>query len=1130
MAVVRDNNKWNADTLAELQALGSDDGVTTDVVAWAVDNNNWYYPATISATTSTWTPLATGGGTTRIAQDGVITNNLQFFIDFNNQSSWVPNQTTTWTDTIGDVAGTTGGTVTITDGHFNFNGTDTDVDFGTLTTALEDIFAGGGTLVAWMRPETAGETGFGRVMETTDSGAEGWAFYTRDDVSTPAGQVRVNLGANTTGTSWQWYSSPFDLNEWVMVTVSYDTASLSTAPVFTVNTATAAGGNFTGSGTYVSDAGNLLIVGNRSAGDRTFDGDIEMVMLFDRTLSTAEITDIYNTTKGRFGFVTASSWADTLSAGNTSGGTDAVMTSGDALRGEDGSAGGALTVRAGDATATVGGALTVRAGDTSAVDDAGALTLRAGDAPSAGTADAAGAVLLRAGDVGGTGFGGAIVVRGGNKTGTGTGQAGTALFRSGQEANGESGQMWVTTSGDEVSPVGTTTGPLFIGTAQSTPGNTPIDNPSTPTYVAVAGTSGAIDIRTGSTNSTTGAKAGDITITAGDWTGGDAFFGDTPGSITLTAGDTNGKSAGGGGDVTITAGARTSTVSNAGSGGGVVSITAGDSGNSDAGSPGGAVTLTAGSATGTNGYGGDITLSAGAGTGTGDAGNIVLTPGTGGAGGGEITLDYATWPTADGSSGQVLQTNGAGTLSWAPGGVTNLQEAYEGGNTIVTDATNGLLDVSGTQAISLDAGGASNFTVAGAALTLSTTTSGDVVASAAGNVDVDGTNVLVDATSAISLDGAAASNFTVAGADLTLSTTTSGELDLTSAGLMDVNAGANLDIDVTGTFDMLSTGAFSIDGTGASNVTATSGALTLSTTTSGNVVLTPADSLILDYATWPAADGTNGQVLSTNGAGALSWTDGTAGSAWSEETAQTTDATAGVTIATPIATVTDGTQHSVEVLITAESGGSNTYFRRQIFTFYRDGGGAVQWTTEINGTEARRGLTTATASLSVSGNSVLVTATGEAATTINWKVQYRTTNTITNGGTVSTTGIVRETLDSRGSALTTGSAAGSGGTVDFTIAAGAAYVSMQFLRVITASGTCNDATIQFFRDAARTDEIYDAENKDTGTGNGWVDRNTATMVGDDGTGLASNTMYGRITNNDAASATFDVEVVLWGVT
>jgi len=173
------------------------------------------------------------------------------------------------------------------------------------------------------------------------------------------------------------------------------------------------------------------------------------------------------------------------------------------------------------------------------------------------------------------------------------------------------------------------------------------------------------------------------------------------------------------------------------------------------------------------------------------AGDITLDPGGG------LILDYATWPPADGTGGQVLTTNGAGTLSWTTpgGGVSDLQGAYDGGNTIVTSPTSGDLDVSGTEAISLDS--------------------------------------------------LSASNFTVDSADLVLSTTTSGELDLTSAGLMDVNAGAGLDIDVTGTFDMLSTGAFSIDGGAGSNVSTTGADLTLSTLTTGDVLVTAADDIRL---------------------------------------------------------------------------------------------------------------------------------------------------------------------------------------------------------------------------------------------------------------------------------------------
>lgn len=129
-------------------------------------------------------------------------------------------------------------------------------------------------------------------------------------------------------------------------------------------------------------------------------------------------------------------------------------------------------------------------------------------------------------------------------------------------------------------------------------------------------------------------------------------------------------------------------------------------------------------------------------------------------------------------------------------------------------------------------------------LTVTSTNAGAGAANLAINVDDTAT---LDANS-ISLDADAASNFTVTGNDLTLSTATSGTLALTSAALVDINAGANLDIDVTGTYDMLATSTFAIAGTGNSTVGATSGNLTLSTTTSGNIVAAAAGNVDVDGA------------------------------------------------------------------------------------------------------------------------------------------------------------------------------------------------------------------------------------------------------------------------------------------
>jgi hypothetical protein len=81
----------------------------------------------------------------------------------------------------------------------------------------------------------------------------------------------------------------------------------------------------------------------------------------------------------------------------------------------------------------------------------------------------------------------------------------------------------------------------------------------------------------------------------------------------------------------------------------------------------------------------------------------------------------------------------------------------------------GPFDVDITGAVSIDADSASNFSVDGADLTLSTTTAGDVNVVSVADVDID-------ATSAVTIDASANSNFTVDGANLTLATTTSGDV------------------------------------------------------------------------------------------------------------------------------------------------------------------------------------------------------------------------------------------------------------------------------------------------------------------------------------------------------------------
>lgn len=178
------------------------------------------------------------------------------------------------------------------------------------------------------------------------------------------------------------------------------------------------------------------------------------------------------------------------------------------------------------------------------------------------------------------------------------------------------------------------------------------------------------------------------------------------------------------------------------------------------------ITLTAASSTAGTAGGASIILTPGDGDTTGTAGLIditgpndedeaILQLTTGGTNGDSIQMfvgDSDPDAAVTGSAGSLffrdtsttgelyLNTSTGSGTSWeqvvtAAGGLT-LQSAYVGGNTITTSGGEGDFDVSGTEAISLDAGGTSNFSVAGADLTLETTGSGTVDINSAADIDV----------------------------------------------------------------------------------------------------------------------------------------------------------------------------------------------------------------------------------------------------------------------------------------------------------------------------------------------------------------------------------------------------------
>jgi hypothetical protein len=228
----------------------------------------------------------------------------------------------------------------------------------------------------------------------------------------------------------------------------------------------------------------------------------------------------------------------------------------------------------------------------------------------------------------------------------------------------------------------------------------------------------------------------------------------------------------------------------------------------------------------------------------------------------------------------VLQTSAAGAwqvqngsvdgtfATFTPLGTSTLQQAYDAGSSITTDASgdilftlsadnqgfsvegsaggNGDVSIGGATAVSsytINAtGGANTINSTGQNLSVKTTTSGTLQLESAAALDINGVAGTLDLTGGLTaaLSGGA-SSITSTSQNLSIATATSGELDLTSAAALDLN-GVAVTVDASGGLSLGSQGA-------AADFTSTGQNLTIETVTSGILDITSAGNITVTGAT-----------------------------------------------------------------------------------------------------------------------------------------------------------------------------------------------------------------------------------------------------------------------------------------
>jgi hypothetical protein len=204
-------------------------------------------------------------------------------------------------DTITDISGNAlNGTITgatwtqLTNGAWvlAFDGVD---DYIEVAHNANQLLTTGGTILAWIKPYSLGEnpaTEAGRIVDksTNTTGGNGYSFRMG---ATNTLRFIINGGTQIFAAS----GVISNFGTWYHVVATWDAAGYVTIYVNGVQSGT--------SGISADPAGitttNAIRIGNRSgATDRTFDGLIGEVSIYNRALSAEEIAQYHNATKWRY--------------------------------------------------------------------------------------------------------------------------------------------------------------------------------------------------------------------------------------------------------------------------------------------------------------------------------------------------------------------------------------------------------------------------------------------------------------------------------------------------------------------------------------------------------------------------------------------------------------------------------------------------------------------------------------------------------------------------------------------------------------------------------------------------------------------------------------------------------------
>ena len=218
--------------------------------------------------------------------------------------------------------------------YIDFDGTDDEVKV-TTASAIENIFTNGGSIGAWIRPDTDGENNEGSILNKNQAppfAGNGW-FLRVDNESASTVKVTFSHAYNTTAGVWTT-TGTIPTTTWSRVDVNFNSSMPNTPPVILINGSSVAVTTSTAPvGALGDDSVNDLLIGDVDDSDRAFDGGIDDVSLWNRERSLTEIAETYQfelagTEDGLVGYWKMNEGTGTNVADATANGNDGTLTGG----------------------------------------------------------------------------------------------------------------------------------------------------------------------------------------------------------------------------------------------------------------------------------------------------------------------------------------------------------------------------------------------------------------------------------------------------------------------------------------------------------------------------------------------------------------------------------------------------------------------------------------------------------------------------------------------------------------------------------------------------------------------------------------------------------------------------------